>query len=376
MAGLYIHIPYCKQKCHYCDFHFSTSLHTKEAFLKALFTEIELQKDFFSETIIQTVYLGGGTPSILNNNELMKVFEVLYQHFTIKENPEITLEANPDDLNDNKVRALKNTPINRFSIGVQSFQDTDLQFMNRAHNASQALGSIKRVQDAGWQNVTIDLIYGTPTLSDQAWQDNLNTALQLEVPHLSTYALTVEENTALHHFIQTKKYPPLDEEKCARQFTQLMQHLSKTDFIQYEISSFGKEGFFSQHNSSYWKREKYLGLGPSAHSYNGTERHWNVSNNIKYILEIDKGVVPAEKETLHPQQNYNDYLLTNLRTIWGVDTDFIKNSFSTHFYDFLQKNCRKWIDSGHVLQKNNTLVLSQKGKLLADAVTKDLIWVD
>ena len=376
MAGLYIHIPYCKQKCHYCDFHFSTFLHTKTDFLQALLKEIVFQKDYLLGESIQTIYFGGGTPSLLDKEAINKVMDSIDRNFNIASKAEITLEANPDDLTSLKVKDLKQTAINRFSIGVQSFQDADLQFMNRAHSASEAMSSIKRVQDAGWENISMDLIYGTPTLSDSAWNENLTTFTALQVPHLSAYALTVEENTALHHFIEHKKCPPVEEEKSARHFLQLMETLPKSNFIQYEISNFGKENYFSQHNSNYWKREKYLGLGPSAHSYNGIERHWNVSNNAKYIIEIDKGIVPAEKETLHPQQNYNDYLLTNLRTIWGVNTDFVKSAFLGHFYDFLIDNCQKWIKSGHILQENELLTLSQKGKFMADGIAQDLFWVD
>ena len=351
-------------------------MHTKTDFLDALHKEIVLQKDYLLGENIQTIYFGGGTPSLLDKEAINKIIDSIDRNFSIATMAEITLEANPDDLTSLKVKDLKQTAINRFSIGVQSFQDDDLQFMNRAHTASDAVSSIKRVQDAGWENISIDLIYGSPTLSDSAWNENLNSFTALQVPHLSAYALTVEENTTLHHFIQTKKFPPLDEEKSLRQFSKLMEVGTKEGFIQYEISNFGKENFFSQHNSNYWKRGKYLGLGPSAHSYNGTERHWNVSNNAKYIIEIGKGIVPAEKEILHPQQNYNDYLLTNLRTVWGINIDFVKNEFLDHFYTFLIDNCQKWIKSGHILKENELLTLSQKGKFMADGIAQDLFWVD
>lgn len=376
MAGLYIHIPYCKQKCHYCDFHFSTSLRTKDDLLKALITEIKLQKHFLKGESVNTIYVGGGTPSILNQEELMQLFDTLYQTFPIANNAEITLEANPDDLHAPKVKELQHTPINRFSMGVQSFKEEDLTFMNRAHNAEEALSSIKRVQDAGWENITIDLIYGTPTLSDKDWQSNMQTAIQLAVPHISAYALTVEENTALHHFIEQKKCAPVEEEKSARQFLQLMATLPKAHFIQYEISNFGKESFFSKHNSNYWKGEKYLGIGPSAHSFNGLNRQWNISNNVRYIQQISQGVIPAETELLNEKQRYNDYILTTLRTIWGVDVNFIKSHFSADFEDILIVSAQKWIDSMHILKNDNILKLSQKGKLIADHIAADLFWVD
>ena len=376
MAGIYIHIPYCKQKCHYCDFHFSTSLSTKEDLLNALQKEIALQQNFLEGQNIYTIYLGGGTPSILKQKELMQLFDVIYQNFSVAIDAEITLEANPDDLDAQKIKELGQTPVNRFSIGVQSFQDTDLQFMNRAHSAEEALESIKRLQDSGWENITIDLMYGTPTLSDKEWQQNMQTAINLNIPHISAYALTVEENTALHHFIEHKKCTPIEEEKSVRQFIQLMDTLEKVGFIQYEISNFAQKGFYSQHNSNYWKGENYLGLGPSAHSFNGTLRQWNISNNIRYIQQISQGLVPAETEEINVKQRYNEYILTSLRTIWGVNTKFVKSHFSINYERFLINSAQKWINSGHLLKNNELLTLSNKGKLMADSISTDLIWVD
>ncbi len=376
MAGIYIHIPYCKQQCHYCDFHFSTSLRTKEDLLNALQKEIALQQKFLEGQNIYTIYVGGGTPSILKQKELNRLFDVLYQNFPVAIDAEVTIEANPDDLTAQKVKELKQTPVNRFSIGVQSFQDADLQFMNRAHSAEESLSSIKRVQDSGWENITIDLIYGTPTLSDTGWKNNLQTAINLTVPHVSAYALTVEENTALHHFIEHKKCAPLSEEKSARQFLQLMEILPKSGFIQYEISNFAQEGFYSQHNSNYWKGEKYLGIGPSAHSFNGMKRQWNIANNLRYIQQISQGIVPAVIEKINEKQRYNDYILTTLRTIWGVNTSFVKSHFSIDFEHFLLNSAQKWIDSDHLLRNNELLTLSEKGKLMADYITSDLFWVD
>ena len=375
MAGIYIHIPFCKQKCHYCDFHFSTSLRTKDDLLYALQKEIIMQQNFFNETI-HTIYMGGGTPSILNHQEIIQLLDTIYQNFSIASDAEITLEANPDDLNAQKVNELKQTPVNRFSIGVQSFMYADLQFMNRAHNAEEALGSIKRVQDAGWENISIDLIYGTPTLSDKDWQNNLQIAINLDVPHISAYALTIEENTALYHFIEQKKCAPVEEEKSARQFLKLMDTLPKARFTQYEISNFAKEGFYSQHNSNYWKGAKYLGIGPSAHSFNGKVRQWNVANNVRYIKQIYLGNLPAEMEKLNEKKRYNDYILTTLRTIWGVNLNFIKNHFSANFESFLLNFSQKWINSGHLLKNKEILCLSKKGKLMADHIVADLLWVD
>lgn len=376
MAGIYLHIPFCKQQCHYCDFHFSTSLKNKEAVVQALLAEIKLQQDYLAREEISSIYFGGGTPSLLSEKELMLLFEHLHQHFSIHSEAEITLEANPDDLNAKKIQALRHTPINRFSIGVQSFQDADLQFMNRAHTGEEALSSIKGVQDAGWENITIDLIYGSPTLTDVDWSKNMTTALDLEVPHISAYALTVEEKTALHHFIKQKKCAPVDEAQSARQFQQLMQTLEKAGFIQYEISNFGKEGFFAQHNSSYWKGAHYLGLGPSAHSFNGKSRQWNIANNVRYIQSIQKGEIPFEAEQLNETQRYNDYILTALRTIWGVNLPFLKSHFSPLLFDYLSHSAKKWIESGHILRFSKKLTLSEKGKLMADNIAADLFYVD
>ena len=376
MAGIYIHIPFCKQKCHYCDFHFSTSLQTKENLLNALQKEISLQKNFLEGEKIHTIYLGGGTPSILKQEDLKRLFDVIYQNFPVANDAEITLEANPDDLHTQKIKELKQTDINRFSIGVQSFRDADLQFMNRAHCAEEAVDSVKRVQDAGWENITIDLMYGTPTLSDKDWQQNMQTAINLNVPHISAYALTVEKNTPLHHFIKHKKCAPVKEEKSARQFIQLMDNLDKVGFIQYEISNFAQKGFYSQHNSNYWKDKNYLGVGPSAHSFNGTFRQWNIANNIRYIQQISQGLVPAETEKMNVKQRYNDYILTTLRTIWGVNTSFVKSQFSGKYERFLLNSAQKWIDSDHLLKNNELLTLSKKGKLLANYISSDLFWVD
>lgn len=376
MAGIYIHIPYCKQKCHYCDFHFSTTLRTKQDLLNALHKEIELQQNFLEGQNIHTIYLGGGTPSILKLKELKQLFDILYQNFPIAIDAEITMEANPDDLTTQKVKELKQTPVNRFSIGVQSFQDADLQFMNRGHSAEESLVSIKRIQDSGWENITIDLIYGTPTLSDTDWKNNLQTAINLTVPHVSAYALTLEENTALHQFIEHKKCAPLSEEKSTRQFLQLMETLPKSGFIQYEISNFARDGFYSKHNSNYWNGEKYLGIGPSAHSFNGMERQWNIANNLHYIQQISKGIVPAETEKINEKQRYNDYIVTALRTKWGVNTNFIKSHFSVNYERFLLNSAQKWINSSHLLKNNGLLTLSKKGKLMADNISSDLFWVD
>ena len=329
MPGIYIHIPFCKQACHYCDFHFSVSLQKKDAFIRALLEEIRLQKNYLISTDskpspVSTIYFGGGTPSILSAQEIKNILDEIKKNYPVKEDAEITLEANPDDLTKEKLKSLKDTGINRLSIGIQSFSDADLKFMNRVHDSKMALDSIKAAQDTGFSNLTIDCIYGTPTLSDEQWIHNLKTALELGIPHLSCYSLTVEPRTALAQFIKTGKVPPVEEAKAASQFELLMQFADDNNYEQYEISNFAKNKMYSLHNSNYWKNENYLGLGPSAHSYNGTSRQWNVASNSAYIESLHQHKIPFEKEELTITQQYNEYILTSLRTIWGCDLQLFK----------------------------------------------------
>jgi oxygen-independent coproporphyrinogen-3 oxidase len=385
MAGIYIHIPFCKQACHYCDFHFSTSLKNKEAFLKALKTEIHLKKDFFlneatgTKDQINTIYLGGGTPSILSISELMDIFELLYKQFEIDADAEITLEANPDDLTKEKTKALRNTPVNRLSIGIQSFYDEDLQLMNRAHNAQEALKIIGLAHDNDFHNISIDLIYGMPGLTHQRWENNLRTAFDMDVKHISAYCLTVEPKTALAKFIATGKIKNVDEQHSSEQFEILLKEMSAHHFQQYEISNFCKDEFYSRHNSNYWLKEKYLGLGPSAHSYNGIARQWNVSNNAKYIhaLEKKKGADQEasplfEQEILTIQQRYNEYILTSLRTIWGSDLLQLRKQFGLDFWEHCMKEAAPYLISKQLIQQNDKLFLTDTGKLFADKIASDL----
>lgn len=375
MSGIYIHIPFCKQQCHYCDFHFSTSLKTKEDLLNALVHEMKIQSSFLAGTKIRTIYFGGGTPSILSQDEITALFEALNQTFELDNVEEITIEANPDDLTEQKVKELKDTPINRFSIGVQSFQAKDLEYMNRAHNVHQAHDSIKRVQDAGWENITVDLIYGTPTLSHEQWQENMQTVIDINVPHLSAYGLTVEEKTPLHHAIKKGKKLPLDEEKYKVQFEMLMDFIPKNGLEQYEISNFAKKEYEAKHNGSYWTDEKYLGLGPSAHSFDGERRSWNISNNIRYINSIKKGQLNNDFEVLSQEQRFNEYILTSLRTKEGCDLDYVKSRFSPFLVDFLTFSIKKWLKNGEIEQKGRFLVLTKKGKLVADWVASELFYI-
>jgi len=374
VAGIYLHIPFCKQACHYCDFHFSTSLKNKQAFLDALKLEIALQKNYLKGQEIKSVYLGGGTPSLLSQRELLDVFQELNENYSISADAEITLEANPDDLTHEKLRQLKETPVNRLSIGLQSFAEKDLRYMNRAHTAEMGSAAVKDAQDAGFNNISVDLIYGTPTLSKDVWLNNLDKVFALQVKHISCYALTVEPKTALDRFIRSGKSENPDERQTAYQFETLIAEMKKNDFIQYEISNFCKEGFLSKHNSNYWLKEHYLGLGPSAHSYNGYSRQWNVRNNNRYIRALEKRTLDFEKEILKPDQHYNEYILTSLRTIWGTDLDCIRK-MGEDYYTTCVKEVQRYIMSGDVIQKNSLLNLTDKGKLLADKIASDLFVV-
>jgi oxygen-independent coproporphyrinogen-3 oxidase len=364
------------QACHYCDFHFSTSLKNKEAFLNALQTEMLLRKSYLNKSEkIETIYFGGGTPSLLNNEELLRIFDTLFTHYEVDAKAEITLEANPEDLSKEKISSLKNTPINRFSIGVQSFFDSDLKFMNRAHSAQKAIRAVKTAQDAGFENITIDLIYGTPTLTDENWKSNLHKAFELDVKHISAYCLTVEEKTALNTFIKTGKVKNVDEEQSAQQFEILVEQMKKNNFIQYEISNFAKADFFSQHNSNYWKQKEYIGFGPSAHSYNGVSRQWNIRNNSLYIQGLEQGKLNFEKEDLSVDQNFNEYIMTSLRTIWGTDLKHIEKRFGTLYLDHLIKESKKYVSSKHLISHNSIMQLSETGKLFADKIASDMFYI-
>lgn len=376
MAGIYIHIPFCKQACHYCDFHFSTSLKNKEAFLISLKKEIELQKSYLGTSEISTIYFGGGTPSLLSEIELMHIFDTLNSHFEIAPDAEITLEANPDDLNRKKIKELKHTPINRLSIGIQSFFDEDLVLMNRAHTSKEALSVVQKSQDAGFENITIDLIYGIQTLTNEKWNYNLQTAFDLQVKHISSYCLTVEAKTALANFIKTGKVKNVDEQQSIEQFEIMVEKMKENDFIHYEISNFCKKDYHSQHNSNYWLKENYLGLGPSAHSYNGISRQWNISNNALYIQSLEKNKLNFEEEILTLTQKYNEYILTSLRTIWGTDLHYIETTFGTDYLTYCLKESEKYIAEGKLLNQENKLFLTEKGKLLADKIASDLFYIE
>lgn len=370
---LYLHIPFCKKACHYCNFHFSTSMKYKTEMVEAICKEIELRKDYLDNKVLETVYFGGGTPSVLEVEEIEQIFETITKYFTIKEGAEITLEANPDDLTIEKLKALKQTPINRLSIGIQSFVEEDLVWMNRAHNANEAYDCIKNAKKMGFENLTIDLIYGTPTLSNALWQKNLETIFELDIPHLSCYCLTVEPNTALDHFVQKGKKQAVNEEQAAQQFEYLMEVVKAKGYEHYEISNFAKPPYYAQHNTNYWRGKKYLGVGPAAHSFNGESRQWNIANNAKYIKAIQAKVPAFEIEYLNKNEQYNEYILTALRTMWGVDNDKLKG---LNQLEYFKKMAIPYLENGTMLPTKEGFHLTNKGRLLADNIISELMRVE
>lgn len=369
MSGIYIHIPFCRQACHYCNFHFSTSLRYKNELISSLLKETDLQYENFQGETVSTVYFGGGTPSLCSVEEINSILEKLRSRFVIAANAEITLEANPDDIGPEKLEGWKQAGINRLSIGIQSFFEDDLQWMNRAHNARQARENLE-LAVSNFENITIDLIYGTPGLTNEKWKQNVDTAISLGIPHLSCYALTVEPKTPLDKLIRQQRYAPVDPDKQSEQFLLLMDWLVDAGYEHYEISNFAKPGFRSRHNSSYWQGKKYLGLGPSAHSFDGDARWWNIANNNKYIESVNKGLLPFEKEVLTPVQKLNEYVMISLRTAEGLDLSKLDEPERHE----LLSGSKKYIANGTVVLENGFLKLTKNGKLLADGIASDLFF--
>ena len=377
MSGIYIHIPFCKQACHYCDFHFSTSLKKKDEMVLVLAKEIELRKNEFENDVVETIYFGGGTPSILEISDIKLLIDAICKHFDVIENPEITIEANPDDLSPslsfrrNLFEELKAIGVNRLSIGIQSFFEDDLQLMNRAHNADEAKKCLEFATQY-FDNISIDLIYGMPNMSNEKWLQNIETALSFNVPHISSYALTVEPKTALKKLIQTGKIEEPKDEVAQEHFQILVDKLSENGFIHYELSNFGKENYFSKNNSAYWLGKKYIGIGPSAHSFNGTSRSWNVSNNSLYLKALAENKLPSETEILSKNDRYNEYIMTGLRTIWGISLDKVEKEFGTDFLEYLLKQSEKFIADDLLYLDEKILKATQKGKFLSDGIASDL----
>jgi len=376
MAGIYIHIPFCKRKCHYCNFFSITSVKHKDKFLKALLQEINLQKNYLDSEVVKAIYFGGGTPSLLEKTDILNIYNEISKNFTLSSYPEITLEANPDDLNRKKLKELMDTPVNRLSIGIQSFHDEDLQYLNRIHNARQSVAVVKDALDTGFDNLSVDLIYGISGQSDEKWKNNVEMVVEMNIPHISAYSLTVEPGTIFENKISKNIIPPPDETLSLNHFTNLMEIMKKNNYIHYEISNFCKDGYISRHNSNYWFGEKYLGLGPSAHSYNGKERQWNVSNNSTYFEKVINKIIPCEKETLSAKEKFNEYLMTGLRTIRGCDLNYIDEKFGKALYLHCVKHAEPYVDAGKIKKEREKLYLTEKGKLFADQIASDMFAVE
>ena len=373
MAGIYIHYPYCKKACHYCNFHFSTVKGTSNALFESLLIELTLQKEFLQNEKVNTIYLGGGTPSLLSSIQLTKLFDTIVDNYSLSDDLECTLEANPDDLSSTYLNDIKSTFINRLSIGIQTFFDNGLQWMNRSHTSEEAASCIQTAQDVGIDNITVDLIYGYPLLSDEEWMFNLDKIIEFGLSHFSAYSLTVEEKTALHQFIQSGKQKQVDDKKAAQQFNLLMDFITKHQWQHYEISNFAKSmNDIGVHNTNYWTGVKYLGIGPSAHSYDGDNRYWNVSNNPKYLQSIKKGIVPSRKEELTKSNKINEYIMTSLRTSFGCSISRIASEFKTELPHGWNRKIDSYVSKDWIRLENDTLILTQKGKLFADHISSEL----
>jgi oxygen-independent coproporphyrinogen-3 oxidase len=373
MAGIYIHIPFCKKLCSYCDFYRIISAGDYSAFIEALLAEAEIRKNYIANETVSTIYLGGGTPSVLSINEIRKILNRLSALYAIDKNCEITIELNPDDPDPAYLEGLKSIGINRVSLGVQSWRDEDLVLLNRRHNAFQAEKALKNTFDAGFENVTIDLIYGIPGMSLQDWAGILDKTFSFGIKHLSAYHLTIEPGTVFGRMKEKGLLTEIEEEESANQFNILIEKAEKAGFTHYEISNFGKEGYFSRHNTNYWKQINYLGLGPSAHSFNNYSRQWNVKNVVSYISSIKNNKPFFEGEELSVKTRFNEYLMTSLRTMWGIDLDFVEKTFEKEGYDYIINMAGKFKDYGLMKQENKNLVLTNQGKMISDNIISEFM---
>ena len=375
MSGIYIHIPFCKQACFYCDFHFSTSLKKKDTLISCLVKEIELRKEELNAKTVETIYFGGGTPSILSAREISVLIDAVYANHHVVEAPEITLEANPDDLSEEKLIEFSTSRINRLSIGVQSFLEKDLILMNRAHNADEAKKSVSLASQY-FENISVDLIYGIPGLTNEEWRKNIQTVLDFNIPHISSYALTVEPKTALATLIQKGKIENVNDDLAQAQFSILTAMLEKENFVHYELSNFGKESYFSKNNTGYWLGKTYIGIGPSAHSFDGKQRSWNVRNNAIYIKKMEQNNLPIERETLSITDAYNEYIMTGLRTIWGVSLVKIQTDFGSKYVSYLKLESKKYIQQKLLYFDGEIVKTTKKGRFLVDGIASHLFMID
>jgi len=374
VSGIYIHIPYCKQACHYCNYHFSTSLNNKESVINSMLKEIEI-KSVGSNDLIQTIYFGGGTPSFFATKEINKIINSIFEKFQISENPEITLEANPDDLSKAKLIELSQSYINRLSIGVQSFNDDELKLMNRSHNSNDSKTCIDNALKY-YDNISIDLIFGMPNSNLKTWESNLNYVTSWNLNHMSAYALTVEPKTALESFVKKNIIKPLNEDLVFEQHEFMCNKMSKHEYVNYELSSFAKKGYFSRNNSAYWLRKKYIGIGPSAHSFDGSYRSWNVSNNSLYIKDISENKMFSGREKLSIIDKYNEYVMTGLRTKWGISLTYLENNFGPYYKNNFETRIVKYVNTSLVVIKDDVFRTTIKGKFLADGIASELFLIN
>ena len=371
---LYLHIPFCKQACHYCDFHFSTSLNSKSELVSMMIKELYIQKDYLANKNLESIYFGGGTPSLLTKKEIESIFEAINTIFSIQDKAEITLEANPDDINESNLQNWKSAGINRLSIGIQSFQDKHLSFMNRSHNATEALTCIHLAKSYGFDSLSIDLIYGIPDIDHTSFKEDLSIATALNIPHISAYCLTIEEQTAFGKWVKNNKMKPVDEDFASEQYRIMKEVFNQNGIEQYEISNFARNGAYALHNTSYWQNEPYLGIGPSAHSFDGLKRQWNISNNALYIKGLKSNQIPFESETLTNIDRANEYLMTGLRTKWGVSLEKLGELVNISELEFLN-GIKEAINHGLMIKDKQHLFLTEEGKLKADAISSSLFFM-
>lgn len=375
MAGLYIHIPFCTKRCLYCDFFSNTDMKFKEPYINAIIREMELRREHIKGESIKTIYFGGGTPSQLQKNDFKRIFEAINYLFDTSTCEEITLEANPDDMTPEYVASLRELPFNRISMGVQSFKEKDLHFLNRRHNREQALRAVKLCKENEIQNINIDLIYGLPGQTTKEWKENLEEAIQMEIPHISAYHLIYEEGTALYKLMEAGKVTPVEEELSVDLFSILINQLTEAGYLHYEISNFSFPGCFSRHNSSYWTGQQYIGIGPSAHSYNGESRQWNIASLPRYLQGIKTGTPDIEIEELSLNTKYNEFIITGLRTMWGIRTTDIQKQFGNEKSAYLEQQAAPFLHQGLLVRKNDTLTLSKEGIFISDRIMSDLLWI-
>ncbi|GAB6009968.1 radical SAM family heme chaperone HemW [Dysgonomonas reticulitermitis] len=376
MAGIYIHVPFCKTRCIYCDFYTRTDMSSKHDYVSAICREIELRKDYICDENVETIYFGGGTPSQLSKSDFDRIFDSIRHNFKVPENAEITMEANPDDLSDRYLQVIKELPFNRLSIGIQSFDDKELLFLKRRHSSQKAKDAVKSTKSAGFDNISIDLMYGLPKQTLDIWNRNLDEALALDIQHISSYHLIYEQGTRLYRLFKLGDVKPVDEDLSVEMFSAMIDRLSSSGFEHYEISNFAKNKLYSKHNSSYWSGKRYLGLGPAAHSFDGQNRAWNIPSISKYTEGIRSGKLPLEIEYLDENTRYNDFILTGTRTMWGVDLNELERLFGNQKKEYCLKNVRKYVNQGFVTQSDDKLKLSRKGIFISDGIMSDLMWVD